>query len=173
MPNSLRFLASLLCFAAFALPEKSRAAPGQAHPQVEKLPLDPELVHKADSLRRAIEKRTYSAADKKEIRACDRGKAEFLKKARAADPECARTDKLLNEAKLAGGNPNDPAIAALLEKKFAQEKAFDDKYLATSEGRKCVEGEARRRKAVAAALDKDKDYQGILRRIAAASPDHL
>jgi hypothetical protein len=170
---TLRLPLLLGCLAALAFPGSSGAEPRQGPPHIERPPLDPDLVHKADSTRRAIERRTYGEADKKEIRSCDRGKADFLKKARSADPDYAKTDKLLNEAKLAGGSPNDPAIAALLEKKFAWEKGFDEKYLATTEGKKCAEGEARRRKAVAAALDKDKDYQALLRRIAASSPDHL
>lgn len=136
-------------------------------------PLDHNLVAKADSLRRVIEKRTYSDADKKEIRACGREKTDFLKQARSADPEYAKVDQALNQAKLSGGNPNDPAIMSLMEKKFSYEKAFDERYIATPKGKKCTEGEARRSKAVAAALEKDKQYQELLKRIAASSSDHL
>lgn len=136
-------------------------------------PLDHNLVAKADSLRRVIEKRTYSDADKKEIRTCGREKTDFLKQARTADPEYAKVDQALNQAKLSGANPNDPAIMSLMERKFAFEKAFDERYIATPKGRKCTEGEARRHKAVTAALEKDKPYQEILKRIAASSPDHL
>lgn len=136
-------------------------------------PLDHNLVAKADSLRRVIEKRTYSDADKKEIRTCGREKTDFLRQARSADPEYAKVDQALNQAKLSGANPNDPAIMTLMERKFAFEKAFDERYVATPKGKKCTEGESRRHKAVTAALEKDKSYQEILKSIAASSPDHL
>lgn len=136
-------------------------------------PLDHNLVAKADSLRRVIEKRTYSDADKKEIRTCGREKTEFLRQARSADPEYAKVDQALNQAKLSGANPNDPAIMTLMERKFAFEKAFDEGYVATPKGKKCAEGEARRHKAVTTALEKDKSYQKLLKSIAASSPDHL
>src|SRR5687768_17580481 len=110
-----------------APPPQSTTPPGLAG----KAPLDPALVAKADSLRRAIERRTYSEADKKEIRSCDREKSDFLKQARAADPEYGKVDKALLEARIAGGAPDDPAILSLMERKFAFEKAFDERYLAT------------------------------------------
>jgi hypothetical protein len=124
-------------------------------------------------MRRAIERRTYSDADKKEIRACDREKSDFLKRARTADPEYGQVDQALLKARIAGGAPDDPAILALMERKFAFEKAFDDRYLATSRGKVCAAGAARRSKAVNAALEKDKAYQDLLKRIAASSADHL
>lgn len=152
-----------------SLPPQSATPPGLA----EKAPLDPALVAKADSLRRAIERRTYSEADKKEIRACDREKSDFLKQARAADPEFGKVDKALLEARIAGGSPNDPAVLSLLERKFVLEKAFDERYAATARGKTCNAGAARRLKAVTAALEKDTTYQDLLKRIAASSSDHL
>lgn len=163
-------LASLCLFLGAAL-WVDAATPGPGSPL--DTPLDHNLVAKADSLRRVIEKRTYSDADKKEIRTCGREKTEFLKLARSADPEYAKVDQALNQAKLSGANPNDPAIMALMERKFAFEKAFDERYTATPKGKKCTEGEARRHKAVTAALEKDKPYQDLLKRIAASSSDHL
>lgn len=136
-------------------------------------PLDPALVAQADSLRRHIERTTYTDADKKELKACNREKSDFLKQARGADPEYAKTDKALREAKLAGADMNDPAVLALMEKKFTFEKAFDDKYLATAKGKKCAEGELQRHRAVEAALGKHKAYQDLLKRVNASSADHM
>lgn len=165
MLRRLTLFPCLLATLAIAQPPSIARAP--------KPPLDPALVAKADSLRREIEKRTYSDADKKQIRACGREKQEFLKQARGADPEYAKTDKALTEAKLAGASMNDPAVLKLMERKFAFEKAFDEKYLATPKGKACGEGEVRRHKAVTAALEKDKQYQDLLKRIAASSADHM
>jgi hypothetical protein len=125
---------------------------------------DPAIAMKIDSLRRAINLRTLSDADKKEIRSCDRDKAAFLKAARAAEPGYAPVDKALTEAKLAGANPNDSAVMALLEKKFGYEKAFDQRFYADARGKKCGDGDARRAKALARALEKDKRYQALLQR---------
>lgn len=131
-------------------------------------PLDPALVAQADSLRRHIERTTYTDADKKELKACNREKTDFLKQARGADPEYAKTDAALRDAKLAGADMNDPAVLSLMERKFGFEKAFDDKYLATPKGKKCAEGELKRHKAVEAALKKHKGYQDLLKRIETA-----
>jgi hypothetical protein len=60
-----------------------------------------------------------------------------------------------------------------MERKFAFEKAFDERYRATPKGKTCTAGEARRQKAVAAALEKDKEYQSLLKRIAVSSSDHM
>jgi hypothetical protein len=158
-PVSSRSAAAILLFAlsAFAQPMRAPAPP-----------LDPALVSKADSLRRHIERTTYTDADKKELKACNREKTDFLKQARGADPEYAKTDHALREAKLAGADMNDPAVLALMERKFTFEKTFDDKYLATPKGKHCAEGELKRHKAVAAALKRHKEYQDQMRRIEAA-----
>lgn len=136
-------------------------------------PLDPALVAKADSLRRHIERTTYTDADKKELKACNREKADFLKQARGADPEYAKTDHALREAKLAGAGMNDPAVLSLMERKFAFEKAFDEKYLATPKGKRCAEGELKRHRAVEAALKRHKGYQDLIERIEAAPDTHM
>ncbi len=170
MRHRPRLFAALILALGLATPVLSGPAAG-GPPPTPKAPLDPGLVHSADSLRREIEKRTYSDADKKEIRACGREKMDFLRQARSAEPEYAKTDKLLNEAKLAGGSLEDPAIQALMERKFAFEKRFDDAYRATPGGKKCVDGENRRHKAVTAALEKDKQYQTLLKRIAESAAE--
>lgn len=166
MPYRPSLLAAACLAFGLALPAFPAPAGGPPAGSLPKAPLDPGLVHSADSLRREIEKRTYSDADKKAIRACNREKADYLKQARGAEPEYARTDKALTEAKLAGGSMDDPAIQALLERKFAFEKRFDDGYRSTPGGKKCVDGELRRHKAVTAALAKDKQYQALQKRIA-------
>lgn len=170
MRHRPRLVAAFILSLGFAAPVLSGPA-GGGPPPAPKAPLDPGLVHSADSLRREIEKRTYSDADKKEIRACNREKTDFLRQARSAEAEYAKTDKSLNEAKLAGGSLEDPAIQALMERKFSFEKRFDDAYRATPGGKKCVDGELRRHKAVTAALAKDKQYQTLLKRIAESAAD--
>lgn len=152
----------LLAFSVHAQPMRSPAPP-----------LDPALVAKADSLRRHIERTTYTDADKKSLKACNREKADFLKQARGADPEYAKTDNALREAKLAGADMNDPAVLALMERKFNYEKTFDDRYLATPKGKRCAEGEQKRHKAVEAALKRHKEYQDLIKRIESAPSSTL
>jgi hypothetical protein len=165
---------AVLAALALVLPEAAPGGPWASPPQGGMgAPLDAELVAKADSLRRAIERRTLSDADKKEIRACDRDKAEFLRKARAGEAGYAEVDARIREAKIGGADPNDPAVMALLERKFAFEKKFDERYRATPKGKSCTAGEARRQKAIAAALEKDREYQALLKRIASSSRDHM
>ena len=119
-----------------------------------------------DSLEHALSKRILGEGDKREIRACGRGKSEFLKRLRSGDSAYAGVDRDLNAAKLAGADPNQPSIVALMEKKFAFEKSFDDRYASTSEGKACIQGEAKRRRALAQALEKDKEYQTLLKKAA-------
>lgn len=171
MNERQNFLPAVLVLLALGLASQVSAGPSGGGAPPPKAPLDPGLVHSADSLRREIEKRTYSDTDKKEIRACNREKTDYLRQARSAEPEYAKTDKSLNEAKLAGGSLEDPAIQALMERKFAFEKRFDDAYRATPGGKKCVDGELRRHKAVTAALAKDKQYQALLKRIAESAAE--
>jgi hypothetical protein len=172
MNERQKFLPAVLVLLALGLATPVLSGPAAGGP-APKPPLDPGLVHSADSLRREIEKRTYSDADKKEIRACGREKSEFLRQARGAEAGYAGTDKALNEAKLAGADMNDPAVLALMEKKFSFEKRFDERYLATPGGKKCSEGESRRRKALEAALAKDRAYQDLLKRIAASAANPM
>jgi hypothetical protein len=126
-----------------------------------------------DSAKREITKRILNDEDKRSIRSCDREKARFLKQCREANPGNAEADRKLNEAKLGNADPNDPAIQALMEKKFTLEKVCDDKFTATPLGGKCRSGERKRQTAVEKALGKDKAYQALLRRSRAADPDHL
>ncbi len=126
-----------------------------------------------DSLRRVITKRILSDADKKEIRSCDREKAQFLKQCREADPVTADVDKRLNQAKLTSADPNEPAIQALMERKFTLEKGCDDKYTATARGKQCVSGEQKRQAALEKALAKDKAYQALRLRAEAVGSQHL
>jgi hypothetical protein len=121
-----------------------------------------------DSARRAISTRILSATDKKEIRACDREKTEFLKQCRKAEPATAEVDQRLNEAKLNSANPNDPAIQALLQKKFLLEKACDDRFTATSRGKQCLAGEQKRRVELDKAIRADKGYQKLWNRYQAS-----
>lgn len=146
---------------AFALALVSGAVPAAARPPAT--PQDPAVLNSLDSLRRVIERRSMSDADKKDIRACDREKAQFLKGCRA-DSAYARVDRELNEAKLHGADMNDPAVQALLEKKFSAEKACDDAFLALPRGKQCRAGEEKRRKAVEKALKADKQYQSLLKK---------
>lgn len=120
---------------------------------------DSEILFRLDSLERSISKRILSETDKREIRACGRGKSDFLRRLRAQDSTYAHVDRDLNAAKLAGADPNQPSILALMEKKFAFEKSFDDRYASTPKGKACIQGESKRRKALASALEKDQEYQ--------------
>jgi hypothetical protein len=112
-----------------------------------------------DSLRRAITKRILTDGDKKEIRACEREKSQFLKDCRLAETGTAELERKINEAKLNSADPNAPEIQALLEKKFALEKTCDDRFSATKRGKQCLSGEKKRQKALEKALKEDKDYQ--------------
>ena len=51
------------------------------------------LLNSLDSLQREITRRILSDADKKELRACDREKSQFLKECRAADTAQVRVDR--------------------------------------------------------------------------------
>lgn len=124
---------------------------------------DPALLNSLDSLKREITRRILSDADKKEIRACDREKAQFLKGCRA-DTAYARTDRELNDAKLHGADMNDPAVQALMERKFFAEKACDDRFAAMARGKQCLAGEGTRRQALEKALKADKAYQSLLKK---------
>jgi hypothetical protein len=126
-------------------------------------PQDPSVLNSLDSLQREITRRILSDADKKEIRACDRGKAQFLKGCRS-DTAYARVDRELNDAKLHGADMNDPAVQSLMEKKFNAEKACDDKYHALAVGKQCLAGEGKRRQALEKALKADKHYQSLLKK---------
>ncbi len=127
-------------------------------------PQDPNLIGRIDSLHRAITRRILSDADKQEIRSCDREKAQFLKQCRGGDTAYARVDRQITEAKLNGADPNDPAVAALLEKKFSYEKACDDGYTSTPRGKQCAAGEGKRREALGKALKQDKLYQALVKK---------
>ena len=122
---------------------------------------EPETQAKLDSLKRVITGKVFSDADKKDIRGCDRDKTQFLKRLRDAEPGYTRVDSALTRAKLGGADPNSPEVMALLEKKFTFEKGFDDKFTATPRGKKCAEGEGRRRRILEAALKKDREYQSL------------
>jgi hypothetical protein len=137
------------------------ALPAAAQPPAT--PVDPSVLNSLDSLQREIRKRILSDADKKEIRACDREKAKFLKDCRS-DSAYARVDHDLNEAKLHGADMNDPSVQALMEKKFAAEKVCDDRYAAQPRGKQCLAGEDKRRKALEKALKADKQYQSLLKK---------
>jgi hypothetical protein len=117
--------------------------------------------------------RILSASDKKEIRACDREKTEFLKQCRTSEPTTGEVDRRLNDAKLGGANPNDPAIQALLEKKFQLEKACDDRFTATLRGKQCLAGGRKRQEALDKALAVDKEYQKLWKRSQAISSEPL
>lgn len=149
---SAAFLASALAFA-----------------QPAATPQDPSVLNSLDSLQRVIQRRILSDADKKEIRACDREKAQFLKGCRA-DTAYARVDRELNDAKLHGADMNDPAVQALMEKKFSAEKACDDAFLALPRGKQCRAGEEKRRKALEKALKADKQYQSLLKKAEPLAP---
>lgn len=139
----------------------SAALPAAAQPSAT--PVDPSVLNSLDSLQRVVQRRILSDADKKEIRACDREKAKFLKDCRS-DSAYARVDRDLNDAKLHGADMNDPAVQALMEKKFAAEKACDDRYAAQPRGKQCLAGEEKRRKALDKALKADKQYQSLLKK---------
>lgn len=150
----LRMLIALLAFGtAGGIP-----AAGQSP-----TPVDASALNSLDSLERVIQRRILSDADKKDIRACDREKAAFLKACRS-DSAYAKVDRELNDAKLHGADMNDPAVQALLERKFSAEKACDDRYSALPRARQCLAGEAKRRKALAQALKADKEYQALLKK---------
>jgi hypothetical protein len=167
--TTLRSAFALVCAAVFAA-----AAPAAAQPP--SLPQDPGVLNSLDSLGRAIQRRILSDADKKEIRACDREKAQFLKGCRS-DTAYARVDRELSDAKLHGADMNDPAVQALMEKKFSAEKACDDAFLALPRGKQCQAGEDKRRQALEKALKADKQYQSLLKKAdagpAPAGAEHL
>jgi hypothetical protein len=166
--TTLRTAFALACAAVFAA-----SAPAAAQPPT---PQDPGVLNSLDSLGRVIQRRILSDADKKEIRACDREKAQFLKVCRT-DTAYARVDRELNDAKLHGADMNDPAVQALMEKKFSAEKACDDAFLALPRGKQCLGGENKRRQALEKALKADKQYQSLLKRADAgpvpAGAEHL
>lgn len=149
----LRFAFVFASVAAFSFPAAAQPAS----------PVDPSVLNSLDSLQRVIQRRILSDADKKEIRACDREKTKFLKDCRS-DSAYARVDHDLNEAKLHGADMNDPAVQALMEKKFAAEKICDDRYAAQPRGKQCLSGEDKRRKALDKALKADKQYQSLLKK---------
>lgn len=163
-PVRLTRLALMACLALTAV--RIQAQPG-APPQ------DPNVLNSLDSLQRVITRRIMSDADKKELRACDREKSQFLKECRASDTAQARVDRQITEAKLSGADPNDPAVAALLERKFSFEKGCDDRYTATPRGKQCLAGEAKRRAALEKALKQDKQYQALLKKVEAKGPEPL
>lgn len=146
---------------------------GASRAQMPSPPRDPDLLNSLDSLKRAITVRILSDADKKEIRACNQEKTAFLKQCRAADSANAGVDALINEAKLRGANQGDSAIQALMERKFAREKACDEAFLAKPRGKQCLAGENRRRLALEKALKTDSAYQGLLRRSEATASESL
>lgn len=148
---------------AYALALSAACSARPAGAQSPATPVDPSVLNSLDSLQREIQKRILSDADKKEIRACDREKAKFLKDCRS-DTAYARVDHDLNDAKLHGADMNDPAVQALMEKKFAAEKACDDRYAAQPRGKQCLAGEDKRRKALDKALKADKQYQSLLKK---------
>ena len=151
-PARRSFLAAWAFAACLALTAARIDAQPGAPPQ------DPNVLNSLDSLQREITRRILSDADKKELRACDREKSQFLKECRASDTAQARVDRQITEAKLSGADPNDPAVAALLERKFSFEKGCDDRYTATPRGKQCLAGEGKRRTALDKALKRDKQY---------------
>ncbi|MBW8886927.1 MAG: hypothetical protein JF616_04130 [Fibrobacteres bacterium] len=154
----------LACALAFsALGAVLCAAPAIAQPTAT--PVDPSVLNSLDSLQRVIQRRILSDSDKKEIRACDREKTKFLKECRS-DSAYARVDRELNDAKLHGADMNDPSVQALMEKKFAAEKACDDRYATQPRAKQCLTGEEKRRKALEKALKADKQYQSLLKKSA-------
>jgi hypothetical protein len=162
-PAGLVFAAALALSAGSGNPAAQPGAP----------PQDPAVLNSLDSLQRVITRRILSEADKKEIRACDREKSQFLTQCRAADPANAEVDRKIAEAKLRGADPNDPAVAALLERKFAFEKACDDRYTATPRGKQCLAGEDKRRAALEKALKQDLQYQALLKKTGPKGPEPL
>ena len=126
-----------------------------------------------DSLRREVNKRILTNADKQEIRSCDREKTKFLKQCRVSDPGTVDLDRKLNEAKLAGANPNDPAIQSLMERKFALEQKCDDGFATTALGGKCRSGDKKRQAALEKALAGDKAYQSLLQRTRSSETERL
>lgn len=162
LPKACVALAACLALAAARI----EAQPG-APPQ------DPNVLNSLDSLQRAISRRILTDADKKELRACDREKSQFLKECRGADTAQARVDRQISEAKLSGADPNDPAVSALLERKFSFEKACDDRYSSLPRGKQCLAGEGKRRTALQKAMKQDKQYQALLKKIEAKGPEPL
>lgn len=146
---------------------------GENRAQLPSPPRDPDILNSLDSLKRVITVRILSDADKKEIRSCNQEKSAFLRQCRAADTANAGVDALINEAKLRGANQGDPAIQALMEKKFAREKACDDAFNAKPRGKQCLAGENRRRIALEKALKGDSAYQGLLRRSESTASESL
>ena len=145
----------------------------QASAQPMQAAQDPALLNSLDSLKRVITRRILSDAEKKEIRACDREKAQYLKRCRAADTAGAQIDRKLNEAKQSSANPDDPAIQALLERKFSLEKACDEGFNALPRGKQCLVGEGKRRTSLEKALKADKAYQALLKKSEPSGPEPL
>jgi hypothetical protein len=148
---------------AFALAISAALGVAQAMAQPTATPVDPSALNSLDSLQRVIQRRILSDPDKKEIRACDQEKTKFLKECRS-DSAYARVDRDLNDAKLHGADMNDPSVQSLMEKKFAAEKACDDRYATQPRAKQCLAGEEKRRKALDKALKADKQYQSLLKK---------
>src|SRR5688572_26583329 len=119
---------------------------------------------KLDSLRRAITREALTDKDKRQIRACDRDKDAFLRGLRSGEREYAELNQALTAAKLQGQGPDRPEVQRLLERKYALENRFQESYLATPRGRACRESEDRRNRAVEAALNRNRQYQDLLRK---------
>ena len=147
----------------------SRAGNAQQDPESEANVIQFQL----DSLKREVSKRILSDVDKKEIRSCDRDKAQFLKQCRVLETEYPEVEKRLNEAKLGNGDPNSPAIQSLMEKKFILEKTCDDRFSADPRGKQCQSGEKKREVELNKALTKDSQYQKLLKKSQTKPSEHL
>ncbi len=123
------------------------------------------LVARRDSLERAIRQRSLTPEDKQNLSQCARAQRAFLTEKRQGNPEVAKVDSTLRAIKLKRVSPNDPAAEKLMERKYNLEKAFDDAWLASAEGRRCAEADGLRRKRIDSTMATDKQYRHLLDRI--------
>ncbi len=124
-----------------------------------------------DSAQRDMRRKILSDVDKKEIRTCEREKSLALKQCRDAQATRAGLEYNLNQAKLKGGDPNDPVVQSTMEQLFGLEKACDDQYNATPRAKQCLSGEQKRQAALEKVLAADKAYQGLLKKSKSTTPE--
>ena len=141
--------------------------------QSPQLPQDAAASFSLDSLQRVIARRILGPADKQEMRSCQQEKSRALQLCRERDPARAQVDSQINQAKRSGGDPNDPAIQALMERKFNLERSCDEAFNAKPAGKRCLAGEAKRRKALEQALKRDPEYRKLSEALPPAGSQHL
>ncbi len=114
---------------------------------------------KMDSLREQLDRAIFPPAEKKAWRDCIRGKSEFLAQGRKSDPAFAEVDSLIKRAKVAHADPEDPAVLALMERKYSLEQGLENGWNAAAKGKNCLAIEEKRRRKLESMLDSNPEYR--------------